>query len=287
MVAYVYTAILFASLILFEVIYSARKDLKLFNAKDSAVSLSFGIFGVICRLGAKGLTLLAYFWLFQFRLFDLGTGIIAWVLCFMANEFVYYWFHRWSHEYRFLWATHVNHHSSEYMNFTTAARTPFMNAIHHIFFWMPLPLLGFDPTMVLVIESIGFLFAFIQHTEVIPKLGPLEWIVNTPSHHRVHHGSNPQYIDKNYGNALIIFDRLFGTFEEEDEKVVYGITKNVNSYYLPKVIFHEWQSIFRDVKKADNFRDKWRYLFGRVGWNQDKGPEIQDSEWQNQQTPTH
>lgn len=271
MVAYVYTAIFFVALILFEVIYSTRKDMKAFDAKDSLVSIAFGVFGVACRLGAKGITLLFYLWLYEFRLFDLGNGWVAWLLCFLANDFIYYWFHRWSHEYRFLWATHVNHHSSMYMNFTTAARTPFLNAVHHIFFWAPLPLLGFDPAMVLIIESIGFLFAFLQHTRVIPKLGPIEWIVNTPSHHRVHHGSNPQYLDKNYGNTLIIFDRMFGTFEEEGEEVRYGITKNVGSYYLPKVAFHEWQAILKDMRKAPNFRDKWRYMFGRVGWHQGEG----------------
>lgn len=264
---------IFIPLIIIEIIVASVQHVRLHHPVDSIVSAGMGILGVVTRLALKLTTLQIYFWLYQFRLFDIGTGIWAWVLIFFANEFVYYWFHRWSHEYRFLWATHVNHHSSEYMNFFTAARTPFMNAIHHIIFWMPLPLLGMHPGIVLIIETIGFLFAFIQHTEIIPKLGAIEWVVNTPSHHRVHHGSNPQYIDKNYGNTLIIFDRMFGTFEPEQEKVKYGITKNVGSYNPLRVIFHEWISIFKDAANARSRRERWKFIFGRVGWKPEEGKD--------------
>ncbi|MEM0999194.1 MAG: sterol desaturase family protein [Bacteroidota bacterium] len=270
---YIATAVLFLGLILTEVIISTRKQLKLFQGRDSAVSIAFGIGGVIHRLVMKGITLQWYFWLYEFRIFTLDNSAWIWVACFMMNELIYYWFHRLSHERRWLWATHVNHHSSEYLNYTTAARSPFLNTFHHMIFWAPMPLLGFDPVMTLVVESIGFLFAFTQHTTIIPKLGPLEWIINTPSHHRVHHASNEEYLDKNYGNALIIFDRIFGTFKEEKEKPVFGITKNVKSYNLVTVALHEWQQMARDVRGARNFRERWNYVFGRVGWKPSDAPE--------------
>lgn len=274
---YIGTAVVFFLLIVIEVVISARRELKLFKPRDSAISIVFGLSGVIHRLLMKGITLQWYFWLYEFRIFDIGTSAWAWIACFMMNELTYYWFHRLSHERRFLWATHVNHHSSEYLNFTTAARSPFLNTFHHMIFWAPMPLLGFDPVMTMVIESIAFLFAFTQHTTIIPKLGPLEWIINTPSHHRVHHGSNEAYIDKNYGNALIIFDRIFGTFKKEEEKAVFGITKNLKSYNLVTVALHEWQSIASDVKSARSFKEGWNYIFGRVGW-QPEDNEQQRSE---------
>ena len=137
---YIGTAILFLSLITIEVVISTRRQMKLFKPRDSAVSITFGIAGVIHRLIMKGITLQWYIWLYEFHLFDFGTGAGMWVFLFMMNELTYYWFHRWSHEYRWLWATHVNHHSSEYFNFTTAARSPFLNTFHHMLFWVPLPL---------------------------------------------------------------------------------------------------------------------------------------------------
>ena len=260
------TAIIFISLMIIEIIYSRTKKVILHEKKDSGVSLIFGFLAVIQRGLMHGMVYTFYFWLYEFRLFDLGAEWWVWVLCFFGNEFIYYWFHRWSHEFRWLWATHVNHHSSEYLNFFTATRSPIFNAFHHMIFWIPLPLLGFHPLIVLVIEAWSFVFAFIQHTEIIPKLGIVEWVVNTPSHHRVHHASNPQYIDKNFGNTLIIFDRLFGTFREEKEKPKYGITKPVNSNNFFKVAFHEWQALIRDARQARSFRESWKYIFCRVGW---------------------
>ena len=169
---------------------------------------------------------------------------------FFLNEFVYYWFHRLSHENRFLWAVHVNHHSSEKLNFTTAARVPFFNLILHNLFWIPLLFAGFNPMMIFAVENIGFLFSFIQHTQIIKKIPYLDFVLNTPSHHRVHHSSNIEYLNKNYGNVLIIFDRIFGTFkkEQDDIEIKYGISKNIHSYNPLKVIFHEWAGIFKQNK---------------------------------------
>ena len=137
------------------------------------------------------------------------------------------------------------------MNFSVATRTPFLNAVYHILFWIPLPFIGFNPVDILIVETLSFFFAFIQHTTVIPKLGGVvEWIFNTPSHHRVHHAVNVKYINKNYGNVLIIFDRLFKTFEKETEEPIYGLTKNPIDRRIINIIFHEWKSIFkrREIK---------------------------------------
>ena len=160
---------------------------------------------------------------------------------------MYYWFHRFSHENKFLWAVHVNHHSSEKLNFTTAARVPFFNLILHNLFWIPLLFAGFNPLMIFAVENINFLFAFIQHTQIIKKIPYLDFIFNTPSHHRVHHSANKEYLNKNYGSTLIIFDRIFGTFKEEKDDIIikYGISKNINTYNPLKVIFHEWINIFK------------------------------------------
>ncbi|KAA3631169.1 MAG: sterol desaturase family protein [Bacteroidetes bacterium] len=223
--------------------YSYRTDKGLYDKKDTWTSIGFGLLGVVTRLVTKGLSLSLWFVLYKLSPFKIETTVLTIVILFLLNEFVYYWFHRISHEVRFFWATHVNHHSSMKMNFSTAARTPFMNAVYHTLFWIPLPLLGFHPADILAVEVFSFFFAFLQHTTIVPKLGFLEWFMNTPSHHRVHHATNTQYLDKNYGNVLIIFDRLFGTFEEEKEKPVFGLTKNVEDRSFINIIFHEWKDI--------------------------------------------
>jgi sterol desaturase/sphingolipid hydroxylase (fatty acid hydroxylase superfamily) len=136
-------------------------------------------------------------------------------------------------------------------------------------FWLWLPLIGFAPIMVLTMQSISLLYQFWIHTELVRRMGPLEWVLNTPSHHRVHHGSNQRYLDRNHAGVLIIWDRLFGTFEPEGEKVVYGLTKNINSYNPLRIAFHEWLDIWNDVRKADTWRLKLRYVFGRPGWKEE------------------
>ncbi len=228
--------------------YSSVKKKGLYEKRDTWTSIGFGLLGVIARIGLKGAGLFIWFILYDLTPLKIKTTLLSMVLLFLLNELVYYWFHRISHEVRFFWATHVNHHSSVKLNFAVAVRTPFLNAIYHILFWLPLPLLGFHPLSILAVETISFFFAFVQHTTIIPKLGFPEWFLNTPSHHRVHHASNPQYIDKNFGNVLIIFDRIFGTFKEEDEEPIFGIKKNpVNRGFL-NMIFHEWRDLIGKEK---------------------------------------
>ena len=167
-----------------------------------------------------------------------------------------------SHRIRFLLAIHLSHHSSEEMNFAVSFRQAWFGPISKIPFFMVLPLLGFDPTIIAVAGVISTLWGIVGHTQVIGKLGPLEWIFNTPSHHRVHHGSNKQYIDKNYGNLLIIWDRLFGTFEPEDEEVKFGLVNNVNTFNPVKVTFMAWMSMINDLKQKNSFIEIIKVIFG-------------------------
>lgn len=232
-----------------EAYYSSKKGKNLYDFKDTRTSIVLGILGVLTRIGTKGINLIFWVLLYEMSPFKIETSVWSIISLFFLHEFIYYWFHRISHEVPFFWATHVNHHSSIKMNFSVAARTPFLNVFYHVLFWFPLPLMGFKPVDIIVVETVSFFFAFIQHTTLIPKLGVLEWIFNTPSHHRVHHAANARYIDKNYGNVLIIFDRLFGTFEKETEEPVYGLTKNPVDRSILNMIFHEWISLFQSVKK--------------------------------------
>jgi sterol desaturase/sphingolipid hydroxylase (fatty acid hydroxylase superfamily) len=244
--------ILYAAAVTFEVFHDRKHQLKLYNFKDSLLNISLGSLAVLNRVIFEGLWLGFWIYLTQFSLWSIPNNALTWIILFLVNEFVYYWFHRLSHEWRILWAIHVNHHSSQLFNFTTAARLPFLNIIVHIIFWTPLIFLGFDPFMVFAISNIGFLFGVFQHTKLIGHLGWMEFWFNTPRNHQIHHASNPDYINHNYGNVLIIFDRLFGTFIEEkhENPIIYGITKNISSNNPIKVIFHEWVDMFQ--KKNEN-----------------------------------
>ncbi|HUS23411.1 MAG TPA: sterol desaturase family protein, partial [Candidatus Binatia bacterium] len=162
---------------------------------------------------------------------------------------------------RLLWCTHVNHHSSERFNFAVALRQPWTEPLTAPWFWLPLPLLGFHPLMVMTQQAINLLYQFFVHTEAVRSMGPLERVLNTPSHHRVHHGSNPQYIDRNYGGIFIFWDRLFGTFEPEREPVRYGLVHNLATFHPVKIAFHEWAALWRDLRGARSWRERWRCAF--------------------------
>ncbi|MEL4295043.1 sterol desaturase family protein [Shewanella xiamenensis] len=204
-----------------------------------------------------------YLAVFGWKLFDIQMGPFSFVLLMIAQDFCYYWFHRASHRIRWMWAAHVVHHSSENMNFSTAFRQSLMYPFAGMWvFWLPLVILGFDPNWVVFVVLLNLGLQFFVHTQAVRKLGPLEWLFNTPSHHRVHHGRNPQYIDKNYAGILIIWDKLFGTFVPEEETVIYGITKPVNSFNPIKVTFSEWRDMFSDVTtKGLSFSERLKLLF--------------------------
>ena len=204
--------------------------------------------------------------LFEKSPLDLGTGAWAWGAAILGWDFIYYWNHRASHESRWLWAVHVVHHSSERYNLSTALRQPVAEGITLSVPYGLLALAGIRPGLIEQARGINLIYQFWIHTEAIKRLGWVERVFNTPSHHRVHHGSNRQYLDRNHGSILIIWDHLFGTFEEEDERVVYGLTQNIDSYNPVTIASHEWVDIAEDVASARTWRDRWSFVLRRPGW---------------------
>src|ERR1700712_2367593 len=203
---------------------------------------------------------------------DLGTGKAAVAVAILGWDFLYYWNHRLSHESRWLWAVHVAHHSSERYNLSTALRQPVAEGVTLTVPFGVLGLLGVRPALIEHARGINLIYQFWIHTETIRRLGRLERVLNTPSHHRVHHGSNRQYLDRNHGSILILWDRLFGTFEEEDERVVYGLTRNIDTYNPLRIASHEWRDIARDVADADTWSDRFSFLLRGPGWAYSRRP---------------
>jgi len=197
---------------------------------------------------------------------DLGTGPLTVAAAILAWDFIYYWNHRFMHESRYMWAVHVVHHSSERYNLSTALRQPVADALGTFVPYTWLCPLGFRPSVIETARGINLLYQYWIHTDTIRSLGRLEAILNTPSHHRVHHGRNRQYIDRNHGSILIVWDRLFGTHEREDETVVYGLTKNVDSYNPGRIATHEHADILRDVAGSTSWRERLSYVLRGPGW---------------------
>jgi sterol desaturase/sphingolipid hydroxylase (fatty acid hydroxylase superfamily) len=258
----------FILLLVIEAILSARMQRDNYELKDTATSLTMGIGNVLVALVSKAMVFGIFTFVHRFAIFNIGHQWWAWGLLFFGDEISYYMFHRASHECRFFWASHVVHHSSQRYNLSTALRQTWTGGFSGFVFWIWLPLIGFSPMMILTMQAISLLYQFWIHTELVGSLGPLEYVLNTPAHHRAHHASNPRYIDRNHGGTLIVWDWLFGTFEPEDpiDKPVYGLTKNIGTYNPLRVAFHEWAEIWRDCRVATSRPERLRYVFGRPGW---------------------
>ena len=262
----------FALLVIAEMVYARRGGPVVYEARDAAASLMMGFGNQVAKfltgfIGA-GFIVAVY----QVRLFDIPYAWWAFVLCFFAEDLADYWFHRVSHERRWFWASHVVHHSSQHYNLSTALRQTWTGNLGFTFiFSAVLALIGFPPPMIALFGGISLVYQFWIHTEAVGRLGPLEWVLNTPSHHRVHHATNPRYLDANYAGVLIIWDRMFGTFVEErdDEKPRYGIISSLDTFNPIRIAFHEWAGMFRDVASARTWRERLGYLFGPPGWSPD------------------
>ena len=219
--------------------------------------------------GADAIALLLlmpfFYWLYQFRLFDIELTLFTVLGAFLLQDFLYYWFHRASHHIHWLWAAHVVHHSSTKMNFTTAFRQSLMYPLAGMWlFWLPMILIGFEPVIVFAVVALNLAYQFFVHTQVVKKLGWFEALFNTPSHHRVHHAINNGYLDKNFAGVLIIWDKLFGTYVEEDENkpCKYGIIGQLNSNNPIKITFHQWLYLFKSTYQAKGLKAKLNVLFG-------------------------
>lgn len=264
----------FVLLILIEAIvgrYSATKSN--YEMRDSAASLLMGLGNFAIGLINFGIVGAVALWVYQYRLFDIGYHWWAFVLILFAEDFVYYWFHRLSHEHRFWWAAHINHHSSQYYNLTTALRQTWTGGLAGTWIpWLLLSFIGFPLALIIFQKGISLVYQFWIHTEAIDRMWkPVEAVMNTPSHHRVHHAINAKYLDANYAGIFIIWDKLFGSFVPEDraEPCRYGIVKQIASFNPLVIAFHEWAGIFNDLFHAKSPKAAFMYVFGPPGWSED------------------
>ena len=270
--SYIHLAIpVFFALIGVELVAARLLERNAYRFGDSIADLSCGILQQVLGVFLKTALFAGYLWLFtHHRLFEVPEASpAAWAVCFLGVDVLYYWFHRFSHEVNAGWAAHVVHHQSEEYNLTVALRQgAFQPAVSSVFY-LPLALLGFPPLMFLAASSFNTLYQFWIHTRLIGRLGPLEWVLNTPSHHRVHHGRDPKYIDRNHGGTLIVWDRLFGTFQREEEEPVYGITRPLGSYNPVWANLHVWADLVGMARRTGRWRDRLRLLWKRPGWRPD------------------
>lgn len=265
---YVVLAIpVFLLLILLELLVTRIQEKDYYRLSDSINDLSCGILDQLLMVFLKTALFAGYVFVYErYRLFSIPGSAAAWVACFLGVDFLYYWFHRTGHEVNAFWAAHVVHHQSEEYNLAVALRQGAFQPAFSWVFYLPLALLGFPPLMFLTVTSIDTLYQFWIHTRVIGRLGPLEWVLNTPSNHRVHHGRNPKYIDRNHGGILIVWDRLFGTYQKEEEEPAYGITTPLRSFNPVWAHLHYWVELGRTARRATRLADKVRLFFKPPGW---------------------
>ncbi len=257
---------LFVFFMVLEFLVAKKKKLPYFNLHHSMANISIGIAERLLDVWVVGIFYFFYDYLQKnYGLFDIEPSLLLWCLLLLCTDFLWYWYHRLAHEVNIFWAAHVVHHQSEDFNYTVSARITVLQAFVRTLFWAGLPLLGFPATMITSILLVHGLYPFFIHTRLIGKLGILEYILVTPSHHRVHHASNEQYLDKNYGDVFIIWDKLFGTFQKEDDKVEikYGLTHPLNSYSFLWQHFHFIAELVHAVRRTKGARNKIRLLFSR------------------------
>lgn len=281
----VYGAPLFIALILLELSYSKITKKDLYQWKDLFASLTIGIGSALLAALLKTVTAIyvfgAVYELFNPLVDGVRTNIMGWqsfgfvwyvwILCQLADDFSYYWFHRQNHMVRFFWAAHIVHHSSENFNLGTAVRNGWFTLFYKPLFYLWIPAIGFPPEMLIVCLGIESLWQFQLHTTYVPKLGFLEYFVNTHTLHQVHHSKNFDYMDKNHGGFLNIFDRIFGTWMplDENQPAEFGVTTPPATHHPVDILTHEYINIWHDMKKSPKWQHKWMYVFGPPGWSHD------------------
>lgn len=258
-----------------EILLSNYQFRKLYTLKDTFANIYLMVLNSVIDLLFRGIYVLILGYFYTHKLISFENAIAYWLILLLTQDFLYYWLHRFDHEIRFFWAVHVTHHSSEHMNFTVGFRSSVFQPLYRFIYFIPLALMGFKPMDIVFMYSATQIWGILVHTELIKKMGWLEYILVTPSHHRVHHASNPKYLDKNMGMFLIIWDKLFGTFqqelpEEEYQPVKYGLTSSLGAETPVNLVFHEWKSITKDLMRKDiGWREKMGYVFGPPGWSHD------------------
>jgi sterol desaturase/sphingolipid hydroxylase (fatty acid hydroxylase superfamily) len=263
----------YAVTILAEIIASAYLKRELYTTKDTLNNFLMTTLNILLDTVMRGAFLFMMAWSFPNRIFNWSEhGILYWIVAIVLTDLVYWFVHWMSHMVRFFWAVHTVHHSSEKYNITVGFRSSVFEPLYRFLFFVPLGFLGFEAADIVLAFAIQQLYGSIIHTELIRRIPVWDWLFVSPSHHAVHHASNPRYLDKNMGMILIVWDKLFGTFEPEDEKydkIKYGLTTNLNTYNPGTILFKEWKQMWQDVKSAPGLHNKFMYVFGPPGWSHD------------------
>ena len=272
---------LFIALVIAEMFFVRYAGRGRYETRDTATSLILGFASVVSGAFFAFVFIGFARWVVPYRVIDLDTAWWVFVAALVLEDLAYYWWHRASHRVRWLWADHVQHHSSQHYNLSTALRQPISGAFTPgLLFRAPLIILGFPLPVIAFVHGLNLVYQFWIHTEAIDRMpGWFEWVMNTPSHHRVHHATNARYLDSNYAGIFIVWDRMFGTFvvERKDDAPRYGIVKNLGTYNLVRVALHEWIGIFNDVARAHSLREAALYLLAPPGWSPDGSRETSDS----------
>ena len=274
-----YAIPVFILAIVLEMAWARRRAPTAYEPRDTLTSLALGLGSTAANGLLAGVVMAAALWLWQFRAATLGWEWWVWIAAFVLDDFNYYWAHRTGHRVRWFWASHVNHHSSQHYNLSTALRQTWTGFIALAFVFRIWPvLLGFHPAMLATVAGVNLIYQFWIHTEAIGRCPRwFEAVMNTPSHHRVHHGTNPRYLDRNHAGVFIVWDRLFGTFqaERDDDPVRYGIVRQLGSFNVIWAAFHEWAGIARDVWRAP-WGSKLGYVWRVPGWSHDGSRDTSD-----------
>ncbi|MCW1383234.1 sterol desaturase family protein [Novosphingobium sp. KCTC 2891] len=290
----VYAIPFFILLIVLEMLWAARRRPEAYEPADTLTSLALGLGSTIAGALTAGLVYAGALWLWDHRVATLPWTWWAWIACFLLDDFNYYWAHRTGHRVRWFWASHVNHHSSQHYNLSTALRQTWTGFVALSFIFRIWPaLIGFPPAMIVTVGAVNLVYQFWIHTEAVGRFPRwFEAVFNTPSHHRVHHATNPLYLDRNYAGVLIVWDRLFGSFQPElgedapgVGRIRYGIVRQLGSFHLLHAAFHEWAAMLGDFGAAP-FRHKLSYLVRAPGWSHDASRETSDqirARWQARQ----
>jgi sterol desaturase/sphingolipid hydroxylase (fatty acid hydroxylase superfamily) len=263
---------MFFLLVVVEYLVARRTGAKLYLGRDTTANFALAAGAFVMSLLTAGAMFAFLSLLYSWRVFTLPeTAWWVWALCFFADDISYYWFHRFSHEVRWFWASHSVHHSSQEYNFSVSLRQTWTGTISGAFlFWAWMPLVGFPPKMILFMQSVSLIYQFWIHTRTIRRMPAwFEAVFNTPSHHRVHHASDFEYLDRNYAGTLIVWDRLFGTWSEEKSAPRFGLTKNIDTFNPVGIAFHEWRHIVADLGRAHGLRHALGVLFMPPGWSPD------------------
>ncbi|MCU0445329.1 MAG: sterol desaturase family protein [Microscillaceae bacterium] len=263
---------IYAVLIAIEILASHFGGKKYYTWRDTLFNVGLSSLNALIDVSFRVIYIVIFYYFLQFRWIDWQPSWVYWLALLVCQDICFYFLHYTEHRSRFFWAVHVTHHSSEKFNLTVGFRSSVFEPLYRFVFFLPLIFLGFQPADIILMYSITQVYGILIHTQFIHKLGFLEYILVTPSHHRVHHASNVPYLDKNIGMVFIFWDKLFGTFQAENapEPTKYGLTHQIKNQHFLTVLLHEWWAIGQDVSQKNlTWRERWAYIFGRPGWSHD------------------